>query len=316
MNKSRLKSFWKVLGFLFLAVFFLMNIMAYNHAKKFTRYSAATGEKRTKLSELSGLQLASVLLFGINNPKPQNDSVPQSSYNTLNLGIERKLEAWYIPADSSRGTVIIFHGYSGNKSQFVKNADIIHGMGWDVLLVDFYGCGGSEGFESTIGYKEAQDVKTAYDHVKASNTKPIVLYGSSMGSAAVMKAVSENMVKPDRVILECPFGNMRSAVDSRVRSMKAPAIPFTDLFMFWGSVQNGFWTYDHNPEDYARKINVPTLLLYGEKDERVPRAETDLIYTNLKGPKKLVTFPEAKHESYLKKYTPEWTSAVQQFLDN
>lgn len=303
------------MGFLFLAFFFLSNVVAYQHAYKFTHYGEPSGAKRTKLDELSGAQKLAVILMGISNPKPQNDSVPHVPYKTVKMGTERVLEGWQLDAPENKGTVIIFHGYSANKSHFVPHAEIIQKMGWNVLLVDFYGCGGSEGYESTIGYKEAVDVKSAYDFVKNTSTQPVVLYGSSMGSAAVMKAISDGSVQPDKIVLECPFGSMRSAVDMRVSVMGAPRIPFTDLFMCWGGIQNGFWTYGHNPEEYAKHITQPTLLLYGEKDNRVPRAETDLIYQNLAGPKQLVTFPESGHESYLKRYTPEWTEALEKFLE-
>lgn len=315
MKKSFIKRVGQVFGFLFLFIFFLLNIIAYNHAKKFSRYVENTGGERTRLDELSSLGKVNVIFQGINNPKPKNDSVPHGLYRTIKMGDERKLEAWELNAPEDKGTVILFHGYSSNKSAFVPHAEIIQALGWNALLVDFYGCGGSEGYESTIGFKEALDVKTAYDYVSLQSKKPIVLFGCSMGSAAVMKAVSENTVNPSKIILECPFGSMRSAVDVRVRVMGAPHFPFTDLFMFWGGALNGFWAYSHNPEEYAKHIQQPTLLLYGEKDERVPRSETDLIYERLAGPKKLVTFPESKHESYLNKYKTEWTAALAEFLN-
>ena len=316
MKKKSLRTFGKIAGFIFLALFFLFNIVAYNHARKFTRYSEPVGNgQRTKLDKLSGIQKAAVIFSGINNPKPQNDSIPHVPYETVKIGTDRKLEAWYLKSDSGKGTVILFHGYSGNKSPMIPHAEIMQRAGWDALLVDFYGCGGSDGNESTIGYKEAKDVKTAYDYIHSLSTKPIVLFGSSMGAAAIMKAVAEKTVAPDKIILECPFGNMRSAVDARIKVMGAPSFPFTDLFMFWGGVQNDFWAYSHNPEEYAKQITIPTLLLYGEKDNRVPRSETDLIYKNLAGEKRLVTFPESGHESYLKRYTPEWTETVNEFLN-
>lgn len=313
--KNTRKKIGNILGFTFLSVFFLMNTVAFNHARKFTRFSEPDGGNRTRLDELSSIQKAGIIFSGVNNPKPVNDSVPHFPYETIELGTERKLHCWFIPADSARGTVILYHGYSAHKSQLVPHAEIFRNLGWNALLVDFYGTGGSAGNESTVGYREAEDVKTSFDYVKSKSDKPIVLYGVSMGSAAVMKAVSEKTVEPDKIILECPFGSMRSAVDVRVGLMGAPRFPFTDLFMLWGGALNGFWTYSHNPADYAKKIEIPTLLLYGELDNKVPMAETQQIFENLKGSKNLVTFPESGHESYLKKYEPEWTAETKAFLN-
>lgn len=311
--KNGRKTVWRILGFCFLALFFLLNTVAYLHAYKFTHYGEP-GTVRTKIDSLSGAEKIGVILTGITNPKPQNDSLPHVPYQTLKMGSDRVLEGWLLEAPENKGTVAVFHGYSSNKSRFVPHAEIIQSLGWNVLLVDFYGCGGSDGYESTIGYKEAWDVKTVFDHLKSRSDKPVVLYGCSMGAAAVMKAMADGTVQPDKIVLECPFGSMRSAVDVRVGTMGAPRFPFTDLFMLWGAAQNDFWTYGHNPEEYAGHISCPALLLYGEKDNRVPRAETDRIYQNLAGPKRLVTFPESGHESYLKQYTLEWTEAVGTFL--
>ena len=85
--------------------------------------------------------------------------------------------------------------------------------------------------------------------------------------------------------------------------------------MFWGGTQNGCWAFGHEPTEYAKKINCPTLLLYGEKDNRVSREEIDTIYSNLSGEKVLKTYPLSGHENYLNKYKKEWTADVGAFLD-
>ena len=87
-----------------------------------------------------------------------------------------------------------------------------------------------------------------------------------------------------------------------------------ELLVFWGGVQVSFNAFKHNPEDYAKDIKCPVLLMYGEKDPKVTIQETDNIFNNLAGPKKLVTFPLAGHENYLIQYQPEWVSAIKEFL--
>ena len=49
------------------------------------------------------------------------------------------------------------------------------------------GSGGSEGNETTIGYKEAEEVKSCYDYVAGQGEKRIFLFGTSMGAAAILK---------------------------------------------------------------------------------------------------------------------------------
>ena len=85
--------------------------------------------------------------------------------------------------------------------------------------------------------------------------------------------------------------------------------------VFWGGIQNGFWAFNHNPEEYANSIKCPTLLLYGAKDEKVSSDEINRIYRNLKGKKKLNIYKNAGHENYLNKYEKEWTFDIKSFME-
>jgi esterase/lipase len=107
---------------------------------------------------------------------------------------------------------------------------------------------------------------------------------------------------------------MYQTTAKRFSNMNVPAFPMAGLLLFWGGTLNGFWAFGHNPSEYAKNITCPTLLLYGEKDNRVSRKEINTIYFNLSGEKKLKTYPLSGHENYLKKYKKEWSSDVSTFL--
>jgi uncharacterized protein len=188
-------------------------------------------------------------------------------------------------------------------------------MGYNTLLVDFMGAGGSEGVQTTIGYKEAEEVKDCYAYLMDQGHSKIHLFGTSMGAVAIMRAVAEYQIQPSSIMIECPFGTMYKTVKARFEILHVPTFPMASMLMFWGGVQNGFWAFSHNPETYAQAIKCPTLLLYGLRDPKVSREEIEAIYNNLQARKQLVTFPLAEHENYLKKYKPEWTATVAQFLE-
>ncbi len=86
------------------------------------------------------------------------------------------------------------------------------------------------------------------------------------------------------------------------------------LLVFWGGAINGFWGFSHNPAEYAKAVNCPTLLMCGGNDERVSREEIDDIYGNLKGEKVLRIYDRAGHESYLRRYREDWVSNIHGFL--
>lgn len=293
-----------------------MNVVAFFHAYKFTHFSESLTSKTEKPEVLNLGQKIKTLFFGVSNPRPKNDEKPEN-YETIVLQSNKKIECWYLKKDSlpTKGTVVLFHGYSSKKSSMLDKALIFDSLDYNVLLVDFMGSGGSEGNATTIGFKEAEQVKTVYDFIKEKD-ETIYLFGTSMGAVAIMKALTDYNLNPKGIILECPFGTMYETVCARFNNMNVPKFPMAGLLVFWGGIQNGFWAFSHNPSEYAQSIKCPTLLLFGEQDKNVSRKEIDEIYRNLSGSKTLKTYQLAGHENYLIKYKEDWTTDIVEFLDN
>jgi len=130
-----------------------------------------------------------------------------------------------------------------------------------------------------------------------------------------MKAIETYDIQPDKIILECPFGSMLTTTKKRFEAMGIPSFPFAELMLFYGGMQTGFNAFEHNPTEYAKAIEVPTLLLFGAKDARVTRAEIDEIYEGLAGEKKLVVFENSAHEIYLNDHAQDWNKSIDEFLD-
>ena len=294
-----------------------MNVVAFFHAYKFTHFVTENVTKTKSPEKLNTFDKFKTLLFGVNNPRPTNKEMP-TNFERIELQSNKKIECWYLKnslkTDTVKGTVILFHGYSGQKSSMLDKAEEFEKMNYNVLLVDFMGSGGSEGNQTTLGFKEAEEVKTTFDYLTNKGVENIYLFGTSMGSVAIMKALTEYDLKPNGIIIECPFGSMYKTTCARFKIMNAPTFPMAGLLVFWGGVQNNFWALGHNPTEYAKKINCPTLLLYGDEDKNVSRQEIDEIYTNLKGTKTLKTYKFAGHENYLIKYKDEWTKDINEFL--
>ncbi|MCR6639361.1 MAG: lysophospholipase [Sporocytophaga sp.] len=299
----------------FIVFFIFTNIVAIFHSYKFTHFSSEKLAKPKKPEDLTKAEKLKIMLLGIRIPKPSNDKKPHQKFKTIVLQSNKKIECWSIRNEESKGTVILFHGYGGKKSSMIDKADVFLDLGYNVFMVDFIGSGGSEGLQTTIGYKEAENVKSAYDYIKENGERNIFLFGTSMGAAAIMKALADYPLEPKGIIIECPFRTMYEATKARFKAVGAPVFPMAGLVVFWGGLTNGFWAFDHNPVEYARKIKCNTLLLYGEQDKRVSREEINAIYSNLHCSKELKTYPLAGHVNYLLKYKTEWTQDIGTFLD-
>lgn len=302
----------------------LVNIMAYHHAYKFTHFKEKSTEKttsRVKPENLSFFGKVNTLLFGVQNFKPKITNYPQNTFETIILNSNVKLEGWLIQPknispDSTKGTVILFHGYTGNKSSLIEYGNEFRAKGYAVFLIDFMGSGNSEGYQTTVGYKESENVKSTFDYIKKQNLhQEIILFGHSMGAVAIMKAVAEYKLQPNKIIIQCPFGSMKTTVKNRFKAMGVPSFPFAELLVFYGGLQNNFNAFEHNPTKYAKYIEIPTLLVHGQNDQRVTANEIHQIFNNLAGQKELLVLKESGHDGYLENNYHEWTKTINTFIE-
>lgn len=312
---KRNRKIWKRVGWVVGILFIIGNIIIYNHAYRFTHFVNEEVEKTKKPEELSFSEKFKVLFSGISVPKPINTRFPTRPFESFRINSLEKLEAWKIEMPQARGIVIMFHGYSSAKSGLLPYSQEFNEKGYSTVLVDFMGSGGSTGYTTTIGFKESSDVRAAFNAIKSQYpNEEIILFGCSMGAVAILKAVDEYDLKPDKIILECPFGSMLTTTKKRFEAMHVPQFPFAHLLLFYGGLQTGFNPFKHNPTEYAKGVDINTLLLYGAKDQRVSRAEIDQIFDNLAGEKRLIVFEKSAHEIYLNDHYEDWNTVVDEFL--
>lgn len=298
-------------------LFVLLNVIVAFHAYKFTHFYNVGEVTIKKIEEKTGWDRTKEILFGINAVKQQNNNASDSTYKTITLTTKDsiKLEGWYIPADSAKGTVCMFHGHGGKKSGTNDEAAIFHKLGYNTFQLDFRAHGNSGGNTCTIGYDESEDVKLAYDFIKNKGEKNIVLWGISMGASTITKAVKDYQLAPEKIILEMPFGTIEDAAAGRLKLMGLPAQPLATLITFWGGTEHGFWAFGMKPQEYAASIKCPVLLQWGRNDPRVSKSEEDILFSNIPNAnKKFVIYETAGHESLCKKETQKWQAEIAAFL--
>jgi alpha-beta hydrolase superfamily lysophospholipase len=299
-----------------------LNAVAYVQSRAMIHFSEG-GHRTARPEALSLGEKLRVLALGVSLPRPINRLNPsnvQLAYETTEFSSRdgTRLEAWRLPATGPGPLLVLFHGYAGSKSDLLPVAAEFHRMGAEVWLVDFRGSGGSQGSMTSIGFIEAEDVAAAVQQAERQNRegRPLVLFGNSMGAAAVLRAVSLGTVQPAGLILECPFDRLLSTAANRFRAMGLPAFPAAPTLTFWGGVQLGFNGFAHNPVDYARSVACPTLLLQGGRDTRVTREQAESIASNLGAHGRLFVFPNLGHQSYLAAEPGVWRSEIVKFLNS
>jgi uncharacterized protein len=306
-----------------LVAFLALNGVAFMQARSMTHF--VKGGNRTAKPEKLGLgDKVRVILTGVEVARPENLVTPEQvglDYGTDRIAFDQSgketIEVWYIPAPNPRGLVLLFPPYGGSRASLLAPAKILHELGYEALLVDYRGVGGSGGNDTTLGVREAADVAIAFRYAqKLATGKPVILYGASMGAVAVMRAVAIGKIQPAALILESPFDRLLTTVRHRFEAMGIPSFPSAELMVFWGGVQQEIDGFGHNPVDYGRAIDCPVLLLHGELDQRVTVADATRVLESLPGEKRWQLFTAANgHGSLASDDAELWRRVVSRFLE-
>ncbi len=290
-------------------VFVLANGVVAAHAWRFTHF-AADGMKTANPEALSWLQRIGVAFTGVVVPRPELTREPSAVGLEAVASLDDGVSTW-TATGSGRGTVLLFHGYGATRSDLLDEAVVLHGAGWTTVLVDFPGSGDSPGDVTTLGWAEAAVVAA----LTTQRRGPVVLYGKSMGSAAVLRAMGSLGAHADALVLENPYDRLVTTVGHRFEAMGLSAQPGAALLTLWGGLSLGFNGFAMEPVEFATGVDTPTLLLTGEADPRVHLSEVASIQKALAGPSELVVFPRAGHVGLFSADAGLWRTSVLGFLD-
>lgn len=310
----------KWLGWVLLVQFVLINISASLYAYKLTHVYNDPSLRNARPSQ--NILVKTWRLFtGPRQARSPIHEVPTFSFDTIGLktknGID--IDCWYSPSDStSKGTVILFHGITANKGMVISEASEFRFLGYNVMLVDFRGHGNSGGNTTTMGIRESEEVKLAYDYAASKNPANIFLWGTSMGAVVITKAVADYNLKPAGVILEMPFLSLQSHLQARARALGFqgfPEKPFGFFVTWWIGLERRLKAFGHCTTRYVEKLNSPVLMQWGTGDIYVLKKETDKIYSAIASrSKKLVVYEGASHESLLQNDPAKWRNEMEKFL--
>ncbi len=321
-TKSRFKVpiYVRWIGWVLFVQFILINISASLYAYKLTHVYDDPELRNAKPSK-NVIVKTWRLFTGPRQPRSYINEFPSFPYDTVQLktagGIT--IDTWYAASDSSaKGTIILFHGITANKGMILSEANEFRYQGYNIMLVDFRAHGNSGGNTTTMGMRESEEVKLAYDYAVSKNPTNIFLWGTSMGAVVITKAISDYNIKPAGVILEMPYFSLNSHLQARARALGFqgfPEKPFGFFVTWWIGIERGLKAFGHRTTDYTSKINCPVLVQWGTNDNYVLKPEIDKIFGSIPtSSKKLVVYTGAAHESLLQHDPDIWRSETGSFL--
>ena len=178
------------------------------------------------------------------------------------------LEVWRIESEpSSRGTVVLVHGWGRNRDRMVSRARIFGKWGFTTVIHSARDHGGSSPRKFMNAMKFAEDIESVLNWVGG----PVILYGHSAGAAGASIAASRNPDKIRLLFLEGCYAHTKEALLNLYRWYNpffgrylAPAV------IFWMNLiyKNGLEAV--SPARLAPRIKMPVMIIHGEKDQRFP----------------------------------------------
>jgi fermentation-respiration switch protein FrsA (DUF1100 family) len=236
------------------------------------------------------------------------------------------LKGWFLPANggnSAGNTIIAAHGYRGDPRQISGIAQALYEhSGYNLLLPCARGCGASQGEYIGFGWLDRPDYLRWIDWVKertaSSGSVNIILYGISMGGAAVLMTAGEGLPPEVKAVIEdCGY---TSVYDELRHQMKLQY-----HFLNEGLVKRvsgickqkaGYSFEEASTLDQVKKITVPVLFIHGDADTFVPFEMGGALYAACTAPRERYIVKGAGHGEACGNDPQEYRRRIIQFLRN
>ena len=208
------------------------------------------------------------------------------------------INAWLIPADSSKNVIIFCHGNAGNISHRLESIQIFNTLSLDVFIFDYRGFGKSEGSISEEG--TYLDASGAWDYlISQKNYKPsqIIIFGRSLGSGIASWLAREK--NPGGLILESSFTSLPD--------LGAKIYPFFPV--------RTLARYKYPTLENLKKISCPVLFIHSKNDEIIPYSLGIENYKSAKEPKEFLEIQGSHNDGFMVS-GEKYMEGIAKFVEN
>lgn len=184
------------------------------------------------------------------------------------------LEGWKVPADPAQPWIILCHGLGSNRSDLLDIAAGLHARGFNVLLFDFRGHGGSGGRVTSFGWTERRDLEGALAFLGRQAdvpASPCGVYGISMGGAVALMVAAEDD-RLSAVAVDSPYTDLEDSLGRHLELLyRLPAFPALAMVAATYRLRFGVWPKVVSPLGAAGRLSGRRLLvIQGGADVRIP----------------------------------------------
>lgn len=224
------------------------------------------------------------------------------------------LEVWRIEPDTepSKGIVVLAHGWGRNRDRMVERARVFGRLGYTTVMHSARDHGNSSPKRFMNALKFCEDIEAVIDWIG----KPVILYGHSAGAGGAIIAASRNSHRIYLLFLEGCYAYTKEALLSLYKWFNwyfgfffGPAIIFWMDFFYSNDIDVS------SPALIAPKIDIPVMVIHGEKDQRFPVSNAHTLKNSFKpGQADIYVAPGAGHSG--SSQTEGYMPAVKDFLES
>jgi uncharacterized protein len=204
------------------------------------------------------------------------------------------LRGFLVPSrkPAPRFVAVLVHGLFRGGCELETVGSMLRDAGGEVLLLELRNHGGSGRARATFGRDESQDVLAAVKFLRErpeARERPLVLFGVSLGTAAVMIAAPK-IERIAGLILDAPIDDLYATGDRMLgglakRRQLGPAIPKPMRALILWSAEH-FGGVDFEGAATTASLcrispKIPILLIGAGQDDRVPMETAQALFEKL-----------------------------------
>ncbi|MGI0498498.1 alpha/beta hydrolase [Limnospira platensis CENA597] len=202
------------------------------------------------------------------------------------------IAALYLPNPTAQYTILYSHGNAEDLGDIRPRLESLRDIGFSVFAYDYPGYGLSGGTPSVAGAYQA--IEAAYYYLTQVLQVPperIIVYGRSVGSGPSTHLAARKLV--GGLVIESGFISTFRVVT------RIPIFPF-DRFPNLANLQN---------------VEVPVLIIHGDRDRVIPFHHGQRLYDDFDGPKMSLWVEGAGHNNVLEVAGDRYVETLLKFTE-
>lgn len=213
----------------------------------------------------------------------------------------QEIGGWFVDRATDAPSVVVLHGNKGSRRNSIARGEFLASAGCAVLMISLRSHGDSTGDFNDFGLGARHDVVSAVEFLERRRPgRPIVVLGTSLGSAA---AAFASDLLGDRVagyILESPYADLKTAVWNRTDTYLPPVlswIAYAGLRLTGPVFLPELDRIAPCQAAGAIPSRVPVLVIAGAVDTLARPEEARALHARVADHGRLVFFPKAGHNN-------------------